>query len=134
MADRGDPGDMPFRMFLPATSANLGPAFDAAALAFDFGLRVNAKPAAEFSIEAHGRNADLCGKTPGNLIVDTYTKLLEREGKPITRSRDSARQRHSPRHGLRLVRRGCSRQCCHGRVVRLARLGQRAHCLGGFRR
>ena len=81
MADRGD---MPFRMFLPATSANLGPAFDAAALAFDFGLRVSARQAAEFSIEARGRNADLCGKMPGNLIVDTYTKLLEREGKPVT--------------------------------------------------
>jgi homoserine kinase len=78
-----DPSHMPFRMFLPATSANLGPAFDAAALAFDFGLRVAAKPSAEFSIDARGRNADLCGKMPGNLIVDTYTKLLEREGKPV---------------------------------------------------
>lgn len=74
---------MSFHMFLPATSANLGPAFDAAALAFDFGLRVGAKPAADFSIEAHGRNADLCGKMPGNLIVDTYTRLLEREGKRV---------------------------------------------------
>ncbi len=83
MTDRDDPSHMPFRMFLPATSANLGPAFDAAALAFDFGLRVTAKPAAEFSIEARGRNADLCGKMPGNLIVDTYTKLLESEGKPV---------------------------------------------------
>jgi len=84
MADRDHPSHMPFRMFLPATSANLGPAFDAAALAFDFGLRVAAKSAAEFSIEARGRNADLCGKMPGNLIVDTYTKLLEREGKRVT--------------------------------------------------
>lgn len=79
-----DPGDMPFRMFLPATSANLGPAFDAAALAFDFGLRVTAQPAAKFSIEARGRNTELCGKMPSNLIVDTYTKLLEREGKSVT--------------------------------------------------
>jgi len=83
MPDPLDPADMAFRIFLPATSANLGPAFDAAALAFDFGLRVEARPAAEFSIDAHGRNADLCGKMPGNLIVDTYTKLLEREGKLI---------------------------------------------------
>src|ERR1035438_6363862 len=83
MADR-DPSAMPFRMFLPATSANLGPAFDAAALAFDFGLRVEAIPAAEFNIEAHGRNRDQCGKMPGNLIIDTYTRLLEREGKHVT--------------------------------------------------
>ena len=84
MTERRDPGDMPFRMFFPATSANLGPAFDAAALAFDFGLKVEARPAAEFSIEAYGRNADLCRKMPNNLIVDTYTRLLEREGKPVT--------------------------------------------------
>src|SRR5689334_22794388 len=84
MADRGDPGDMPFRMFLPATSANLGPAFDAAALAFDFGLRVTANTAAEFSIEARGRDTDLCGRMPGNLIIDTYAKLVRREGKEVT--------------------------------------------------
>lgn len=83
MANSSDPSVMPFRMFLPATSANLGPAFDAAALAFDFGLRIAAKPAAEFCIDPHGRNADLCGRMPGNLIVDTYTKLLEREGNPV---------------------------------------------------
>jgi homoserine kinase len=83
MADPRDPSGMFFRMFLPATSANLGPAFDAAALAFDFGLRVEAKPAVEFSIEAHGRNAEQCGKMPGNLIVDTYTRLLEREVKHV---------------------------------------------------
>ena len=83
MADR-DSSAMRFRMFLPATSANLGPAFDAAALAFDFGLRIEAVPAAEFAIEAHGRNADQCGKMPGNLIVDTYTRLLQREGKYVT--------------------------------------------------
>jgi len=71
-------------MFLPATSANLGPAFDAAALAFDFGLRIEAVPAPEFSIDALGRNAEQCGRMPENLIVDTYSKLLEREGAPIT--------------------------------------------------
>lgn len=81
MADRGG---MPFRMFFPATSANLGPAFDAAALAFDFGLTVEAQHAAEFSIDAHGRNADVCGKLPNNLIVDTYRSLLQRESKPVT--------------------------------------------------
>jgi homoserine kinase len=84
MADERPPSDMRFRMFLPATSANLGPAFDAAALAFDFGLRIEAVPAAEFSIDAHGRNADQCGKMPGNLIVDTYSRLQEREGMPVT--------------------------------------------------
>jgi len=78
-----DPVGMPFRMFFPATSANLGPAFDAAALTFDFGLTLEASRASDFSIQAHGRNADLCGKLPNNLIVDTYTSLLRREGKPV---------------------------------------------------
>lgn len=72
-----------FRTFLPATSANLGPAFDAAALAFDFGLQIEAQPASEFSIRAHGRNADVCGKLEGNLVLDTYRSLLEREGREV---------------------------------------------------
>jgi homoserine kinase len=84
MAEGRQPSDMRFRMFLPATSANLGPAFDAAALAFDFGLKIEAVPASEFSIDARGRNAEQCGKMPGNLIVDTYSRLLEREGIPLT--------------------------------------------------
>ena len=84
MADAREPSGMRFGMFLPATSANLGPAFDAAALAFDFGLRIEALPAAEFSIDAHGRNAEQCGKMPRNLIVDTYSQLLKREGVAVT--------------------------------------------------
>jgi homoserine kinase len=84
MADAREPSGMPFRMFLPATSANLGPAFDAAALAFDFGLRIEAVPAPEFSIDAYGRNAEQCGKMPDNLIVDTYSRLLQREGMGVT--------------------------------------------------
>src|SRR3974377_489474 len=84
MAESRDPAGVPFRMFFPATSANLGPAFDAAALAFDFGLRIEAVLAREFTIDAHGRNAGLGRKMPVNLIVDTYTRLLEREGKQVT--------------------------------------------------
>ena len=37
-----------FRISLPATSANLGPAFDAAALAMDFYIHIAARPAKEF--------------------------------------------------------------------------------------
>jgi len=49
-------------LILPATSANLGPAFDAAALAFEIYLKLHARPAAEYSIQALGRDADICGK------------------------------------------------------------------------
>lgn len=69
----------PFRMFFPATSANLGPAFDVAALAFDFGLRIEASLASEFSVHARGRDAELCGKVRGNLTIETYQKILQRE-------------------------------------------------------
>src|SRR5713226_8631 len=53
---------------LPGTSANLGPAFDAAALAFDLNFQITAKPAKEFSIRASGRDTAICGQLEDNLI------------------------------------------------------------------
>ena len=50
------------RLRLPATSANLGPGFDAAAVALDFYLEIEAAPAAEFSIAATGRDAARCAR------------------------------------------------------------------------
>jgi homoserine kinase len=78
-------GDMrpAVKLRLPATSANLGPGFDAAAVALDFYLEIEAAPASEFSIEASGRNQDLCGKIENNLILETYKKLLRRERREI---------------------------------------------------
>jgi homoserine kinase len=74
-----------FRICLPATSANLGAAFDSAAVALDFYLTVEAEPAESFSIAATGRDADVCGRVEGNLILDTYTALLQREGRAVPR-------------------------------------------------
>jgi homoserine kinase len=71
------------RLRLPATSANLGPGFDAAAIAFDFYLEVEAEPDAEFSIIASGRNSDRCGRLEDNLVLEVYKSLLRREGKPV---------------------------------------------------
>lgn len=65
------------RLRLPATSANLGPGFDAVGLALSMYLTVEARPAEEWSIEATGRDADLCSRLEGNLIVDTYLKIAE---------------------------------------------------------
>lgn len=61
---------------LPATSANLGPGFDALAVALDFFLEIEAEAAGEFSIAATGRNADRCGQVQDNLILEAYKKLL----------------------------------------------------------
>jgi homoserine kinase len=68
---------------LPATSANLGPAFDAAALAFSMFLRVRARSADEFSIEARGRDPEICSQIENHLIFTTYREVLQAERKPV---------------------------------------------------
>jgi homoserine kinase len=73
----------PFHIRLPATSANLGPGFDAVAIALDFYLEIEAEPAAEFSIEATGRDAERCARLEDNLILDLYRDVLVRQGKPL---------------------------------------------------
>ena len=70
------------RLALPATSANLGPAFDAAALAMDFYIKIDARAAQEFSITATGRDQEICGKLDDNLILNTYREVLETAGRP----------------------------------------------------
>jgi homoserine kinase len=72
------------RLFLPATSANLGPAFDAAALAMDFYINIDARPADEFSITATGRDPEICGKLEDHLILNTYREVLRDTRKAIT--------------------------------------------------
>ena len=69
---------------LPATSANLGPAFDAAALAMDLNFKITAKPAADYSIQARGRDTAICGELRDNLIVKTYKDTLWIHGKEAT--------------------------------------------------
>jgi len=68
---------------LPATSANLGPAFDAAALAFSMFLNVQARSAKEFSVTASGRDREICGQVENHLILTTYREVLQAETKPV---------------------------------------------------
>jgi len=72
------------RLALPATSANLGPAFDAVALAMDFYIKLDARPAGEFSIKATGRDQEICGKLKNHLILNTYREVLEAAARPLT--------------------------------------------------
>ena len=65
-----------FSISLPATSANLGPAFDAAALAMGLDLRVRARRAKKYSIVATGRDAEICAQVENHLILDTYKDVL----------------------------------------------------------
>jgi homoserine kinase len=69
---------------LPATSANLGPAFDAAALAMDLYITVDARPASSFSIRASGRDQEICQRLENHLILTTYTEILEAQGARVT--------------------------------------------------
>lgn len=71
------------RLSLPATSANLGPAFDAAALAMDFYIRIEAKKTEEFSIDAEGRDSGICGQIENHLILNTYREVLEAAGRKV---------------------------------------------------
>jgi len=73
----------PMRLRLPATSANLGPGFDAAAVAFNRYLEIEAAPAPEFSIQATGRDADRCAQIEDNLILEIYKRLLKQQNRSV---------------------------------------------------
>lgn len=72
-----------FEIILPATSANLGPAFDTAALALNLSLRIKAAKSKEFAINATGRDQQICGQLENHLILTTYREILQAEVKPI---------------------------------------------------
>ena len=71
------------RISLPATSANLGPGFDAVGLALSMRLTIEARVAAGFQIQATGRDAELCGALEQNLILETYRDVLARAGAAV---------------------------------------------------
>ena len=83
MSGSGMVGQKPFRLRLPATSANVGPGFDAAAVALDFYLDVEAEPAAEFSISATGYDAERCASLKDNLVIEVYEKILAESSRPL---------------------------------------------------
>ncbi len=70
----------PFFARLPATSANLGPGFDAVGLAMSLWLTVEADRARNFAIIATGRDPEICGQLDENLILATYTDILHERG------------------------------------------------------
>jgi len=81
------PNPKRLRLALPATSANLGPAFDAAALAMDFYIKLEARTAQEFFITARGRDREICGKLADriedHLILNTYREVLQSAARPL---------------------------------------------------
>ncbi len=78
------PGSSSLHLALPATSANLGPAFDAAALAMDLYITIDARPAPSFSVTASGRDQEICQRLEDHLILSTYSEVLQaRDAKVI---------------------------------------------------
>jgi homoserine kinase len=71
------------KLRLPATSANLGPGFDAMALALDLFLEIEAEPASQFSISATGRNENICARLTRNLLIETYSYVLAASQRPM---------------------------------------------------
>ena len=65
---------------LPATSANLGPGFDALGLAMDFALHIDASESDLFTIRANGRNVAQCGDVDDSLVLQTYKSVLSGQG------------------------------------------------------
>jgi homoserine kinase len=68
---------------LPATSANLGPAFDAAALAMDLYITIDARAATAFSITVTGRDQEICRNLENHLILTTYREILQAQGQKV---------------------------------------------------
>lgn len=68
------------KLRLPATSANLGPGFDALGLAMDFYLHIDAVEANTFSIASTGRDVDKTGDVGRSLVLETYRSVLLARG------------------------------------------------------
>jgi len=68
------------RLRLPATSANLGPGFDAVGLALSMWLTVEAHVAPTWQIEATGRNAEVVRGLHDNLMVDVFRSVMDQAG------------------------------------------------------
>jgi len=68
------------RLKLPATSANLGPGFDAVGLALSMHLTIEAHRAPTWQIHATGRDAEVAGKLEDNLMVDVFRSVMDQAG------------------------------------------------------
>ncbi|HLY40659.1 MAG TPA: homoserine kinase [Terracidiphilus sp.] len=71
------------RLRLPATSANLGSGFDTAAIALCMHLEIEAAASDRFSIEATGRDGTRCSQLENNLILETYKRVSQDNGKSV---------------------------------------------------
>jgi homoserine kinase len=67
----------------PATSANLGPAFDAAGIALDWWDELEVRPAPVDAIQVSGEQAELLPTGRDNLVAVAMRRLAEAAGAPL---------------------------------------------------
>jgi homoserine kinase len=79
----GESGIMNVTVEVPATSANLGPGFDALGLALDLWNECSFSAAPEFAVEVSGEGAERLPNHRDNLIVRAALRLAEVCGKPL---------------------------------------------------
>jgi homoserine kinase len=72
--------DASVRVRAPATSANLGPAFDAAGLAIDWWDELEARPGPVDAIQVGGEQAELLPTGPDNLVAVAMRRLATEAG------------------------------------------------------
>jgi homoserine kinase len=75
--------DPPIHVRAPATSANLGPAFDAAGIALDWWDELEVRPAPVDGIQLSGEQAELLPTGRDNLIRVAMRRLAEAAGTPL---------------------------------------------------
>ena len=75
--------DQTIHVRAPATSANLGPAFDAAGIALDWWDELEVRPAPADGIQLSGEQAELLPTGPDNLVRVAMRRLAEAAGVPL---------------------------------------------------
>lgn len=68
---------MKFKVFAPATTANLGPGFDVFGGALDFGNELEVTPGVEFQFTIYGEGSTSLPVSEDNLIYKAYLKTFE---------------------------------------------------------
>lgn len=90
----------PFRVAVPATTANLGPGFDALGLALGLHNVFSFEPAAELSVEIHGEGAGTLRHDAENLIVRAARAVATAAGQDLPPFRLKAENHIPPARGL----------------------------------
>ncbi|KUO94961.1 homoserine kinase [Ferroacidibacillus organovorans] len=70
-------------IYVPATSANLGPGFDCMGIALDLWNEFHATPADDLRIEIEGVGADTLPRDETNLFIRCMKMMYERAGQPF---------------------------------------------------